>query len=125
MKILIDMNLSPGWAGFLTKNGIEAVHWLSVGRPDSPDTEIIAYAKEHDFTVLTCDLDFGFILGITHGRKPSVIQTRTGDLGYDRIGDAVVSAIKQVAIDIEKGALVTIGSQKIRVTLLPLSRCGV
>ena len=27
MKILIDMNLSPKWAGFLNENGIEAVHW--------------------------------------------------------------------------------------------------
>jgi len=25
MKILVDMNLSPGWAGFLTGNGIESV----------------------------------------------------------------------------------------------------
>jgi predicted nuclease of predicted toxin-antitoxin system len=27
MKILVDMNLSTKWAGFLTGNGIEAAHW--------------------------------------------------------------------------------------------------
>ena len=51
MKILVDMNLSPGWADFLNGNGIEAVHWLSIGRPDAPDTEIFDYAQTHNLTV--------------------------------------------------------------------------
>ena len=122
MKILVDMNLSPFWADFLTGNGIEAVHWSSIGLPDAPDTEIISYAKIHDFAVLTNDLDFGFILAITLGKKPSVIQTRTGALGPDRIGDIVVSAIKRLATDIDRGALITIDSRKTRVALLPLSK---
>jgi predicted nuclease of predicted toxin-antitoxin system len=120
MKILVDMNLSPSWAGFLTRNGIEAVHWSSVGSPDASDAEIITYAKAHDFTILTNDLDFGFILAITHGKKPSVIQTRTGALGTDKIGEIVIKTINLLAADIDKGALVTIHPHKTRVTLLPL-----
>ena len=38
--------------------GIEAVHWQSVGAPDATDTEIMAYAREQDVTILTHDLDF-------------------------------------------------------------------
>ena len=120
MKILVDMNLSPGWADFLTENDIEAVHWSSIGSPNTPDTEIITYAKTHDFTIFTNDLDFGFLLAITHGKKPSVIQTRTGALRHNMIGDIVISAIRILAADIEKGALVTIDQHKTRVTLLPL-----
>jgi predicted nuclease of predicted toxin-antitoxin system len=120
MKILVDMNLSPAWAGFLTGNGIEAVHWSSVGTPNAPDTEIIKYAKAHNFTILTNDLDFGYILAITHGKKPSVIQTRTGALSPDRIGSTVLSAISLVSADVERGALVTIDTRKTRVSLLPL-----
>jgi predicted nuclease of predicted toxin-antitoxin system len=120
MKILVDMNLSPNWVDFLTKNGIEAAHWSFIGPPDAHDTEIFSYAKTHNFTVLTNDLDFGFILAITHGEKPSVIQTRTGALGTDRIGDIVVNAIRQLAADIEQGALITVDQHKVRVTLLPL-----
>ena len=120
MKILVDMNLSPRWAGFLTGNGIEAVHWSSIGSPEAPDPEIMTYAKMHDFTILTNDLDFGIILAITQGKKPSVIQMRTGALSPDRIGDIVISVIKLLATDIEKGALVTIDQHKTRVTLLPL-----
>ena len=133
MKILVDMNLSPKWAGFLNGNGIEAVHWSFIGSPDASDPEIMTYAKTYDFSVLTCepqpspqgegsplDLDFGYILAVTHSKKPSVIQMRTGALGYDRIGAVVLSAIKMLSADIDKGALVTIDQRKTRVTLLPL-----
>jgi len=120
MKILVDMNLSPLWADFLTGYDIEAVHWSSIGPPDAPDTKIFAYAKAHDFTVLTNDLDFGFILAITHGNKPSVIQIRAGALGPDKIGGSVLGAIRQLTADIEKGALVTIDLNKIRLRILPL-----
>ena len=120
MKVIVDMNLSPGWAGFLTGNGIEAIHWSSIGSPDAPDSEIMIYAKTYDFTILTNDLDFGYILAITHGKKPSVIQIRKGALGYDRIGNVVLNAIKQLSSDIDKGALVTIDPLKTRVTMLPL-----
>ena len=120
MKILVDMNLSPLWADFLTRNGIEALHWSSIGPPYAPDSEIFTFAKTHDFTVMTNDLDFGFILAITHGKKPSVIQTRTGALGPDRIGEIMVDIIRRLTADIEKGALITIDPRKTRVTLLPL-----
>jgi len=120
MKILVDMNLSPRWASFLSGNGIEAVHWSSIGAPDSPDVEILSFARAHDFTILTNDLDFGFILAITHGKKPSVIQTRTDVLGPDRIGGIVINAIKLLTADIDRGALVTIDPRKTRVSLLPL-----
>ena len=120
MKILVDMNLSPLWVDFLIGNGIEAVHWSSIGSPCAPDTEIVAYAKMHDFTILTNDLDFGFILAISQGKKPSVIQARTDVLGHDRIGNIVVGTIKLLSEDIDRGAIITIGPRKTRVSLLPL-----
>ncbi|MDR0388553.1 MAG: DUF5615 family PIN-like protein [Spirochaetaceae bacterium] len=120
MKILVDMNLSPRWVDFLAGNGIEAVHWSSIGPPDAPDTGIVAYAQSYGFTVLTNDLDFGFILAISHGNKPSVIQIRTAALGPGRIGGRVLGALKTLSADIEEGALITIDSRKIRVHLLPI-----
>jgi predicted nuclease of predicted toxin-antitoxin system len=120
MKILIDMNLSPRWADFLSSNGIEAIHWSSIGSPDAPDTGIMAYAQAHGFVVLTNDLDFGFILAISHSKKPSVIQIRTGVLGPDRIGGRTLGALKTLSADIEAGAMVTIDSRRVRVHLLPI-----
>ena len=44
---------------------------------------------------------------------------RTGALGHSRIGAVVLSAIKMLVANIDKGALVTIDPRKTRVTLLP------
>lgn len=122
MKILVDMNLSPGWVDFLAGYGIETLHWSSIGLPDDPDTEILAYAKEHGYTILTNDLDFGLILALTHNEKPSVIQIRTGALGPGWIGSLVIDAIQNLSAGIEKGALVTIDINKTRIRLLPFVR---
>ena len=59
MKILIDMNIPQKYATLLTNRGIEALRWSDVGLPNATDTEIMSYARENDYIVLTCDLDFG------------------------------------------------------------------
>ena len=120
MKILIDMNLSPKWSDFLTHNGIEAVHWSSFGNPNATDIEIFTFAKQNDFVIFTNDLDFGYILAISQGKKPSIIQTRTEILGTEKIGNIVINAIKMLTEEINQGALVTINPKKTRVSLLPL-----
>ena len=59
MKLLIDMNLWPGWVQFLARSGIEAEHWSSIGHASAGDTEIAVYAREHGFVILTQDTEFG------------------------------------------------------------------
>jgi predicted nuclease of predicted toxin-antitoxin system len=71
MKLLVDMNLSPGWLKLLRDLGWEAEHWSHIGRPNAPDSEVMAYAAAHEYVVLTHDLDFGAILAVTRGEKPS------------------------------------------------------
>jgi predicted nuclease of predicted toxin-antitoxin system len=71
VKLLVDMNLSPNWIAHMKSAGLSAVHWSEVGRADAPDSEIMAYAAEHDFVVVTHDLDFGAILATTLGPSPA------------------------------------------------------
>ena len=59
MKIVIDMNLSPQWVQVLMNAGHEAVHWSTIGAPNAPDREIMAWAQANGFVVFTHDLDFG------------------------------------------------------------------
>ena len=53
MKVLLDMNLSPRWRALLEREHIEAVHWSEVGPVGAEDTEIMAYAPQHDCVVLS------------------------------------------------------------------------
>ena len=68
MKVLVDMNLSPGWVSFLAEAGFEAVHWTEIGSPTATDSELMAWAAKNDHIVLTADLDFGAILAATQDR---------------------------------------------------------
>ncbi|HWR88308.1 MAG TPA: DUF5615 family PIN-like protein [Acidiferrobacterales bacterium] len=120
MKLLVDMNLSPRWIGVLVDVGIEAAHWSTLGASSAPDSEIMAYAKAHDYVVLTHDLDFGAILAATHGEKPSVVQIRADDVSPDVIGTQVVAALRQMASELEEGALLTVDPNRTRLRVLPL-----
>lgn len=120
MKLLVDMNLSPRWVTFLSDAGFEAAHWSSLGAGNSPDTEIMAFAKANDYVILTHDLDFSAILAATRGGKPSVLQIRSGDLSPDAIGGLVLLALNQMSGKLEQGALLSVDSKRTRVRILPL-----
>jgi predicted nuclease of predicted toxin-antitoxin system len=59
VKFLIDMNLPPRWVGVLGAEGIDAVHWSTVGAANAADAEIMCFARVKEFVVLTRDLDTG------------------------------------------------------------------
>lgn len=120
MKLLVDMNLSPRWVNLFAEAGIDAVHWSALGAPNAPDTEIMAFAKSHDYVVLTHDLDFSAILAATHGDKPSVVQIRSDDVSPDVIGKLVIDALRQMASELDAGSLLTVDPNRTRLRLLPL-----
>jgi len=120
MRLLIDMNLSPRWVDLLAEAGIEAVHWSTLGAANALDVEIVAFARSNNYVVLTHDLDFGTILAVTQGEKPSVVQIRSEDVSPDVIGKPVVNALRQMTTELDEGALLTIDPGRTRLRLLPL-----
>jgi predicted nuclease of predicted toxin-antitoxin system len=124
MKLLVDMNLSPRWATLLADSGFEAAHWSTIGSGKAPDSEIMAYACAHGYVVLANDLDFGAILAVTQGRKPSVVQIRSDNLSLDAIGKQIVFALEQTKAELEEGALVTVDPNRTRLRVLPLRPRG-
>lgn len=117
---LVDMNLSPSWVKYLADAGFEATHWSEIGSGSAPDTNVMAWATEHGYIVLTADLDFGAILAATHGRSPSVVQVRSDILTPRSIGEAVLTAIRQAHQELLGGALVSVDPTRARIRILPL-----
>lgn len=122
MKILVDMNLSPRWIGFLTDAGIHAEHWSSLGAINAPDAQIMGFAQTNDYVVLTHDLDFSAILAASQGEKPSVVQIRSDDVSPDSIGQTIVSTLRQMQSELQEGVLITVDPNRVRLRLLPLRR---
>jgi predicted nuclease of predicted toxin-antitoxin system len=120
VKLLVDMNLSPSWIGLLARHGFEAVHWSTIGAATAPDYEILTWANEHGFVVVTNDLDFSSILAASAEATPSVVQIRTQDLLSDAVVSTVADALKAHREHIERGALLSIDEAATRVRVLPL-----
>jgi predicted nuclease of predicted toxin-antitoxin system len=120
MKLVVDMNLSPAWVPVLQAAGHDAVHWSTIGDGHAPDAQIMDWARQQGRTVFTHDLDFGTSLALTRERGPSVVQVRTQAVTTSAIGTLVVTALRQCASDLERGALVVVEESNQRVRLLTL-----
>ena len=120
MKILVDMNLSPAWVPFLTQAGFDCVHWSSVGDPRAPDSELMAWARDHGHVVFTHDMDFGALLAATRTTGPSVLQARVKNTMPGSLGPDVVRVLRLRREALERGALVTIDKANSRVRVLPI-----
>ena len=92
MKLLIDMNISPRLVDLLTDAGHQAAYWGTIGQPDAEDSEILNWAAQNGYVILTNDLDFGAILAATRHQSPSVIQIRRRDL----IPTAIIPSILRI-----------------------------
>jgi len=121
MKLLLDMNISPDWCELFSSEGIESVHWSTVGDPDAPDRELLTWARDHGYVVFTHDLDFGAILANTGFESPSVIQIRIQDIHPRTAGHFVLENINRFAVELGAGALISIDRERTRARILPIA----
>jgi len=120
-KLLLDMNLSPRLATLFRERGYEAVHWTEVGSPTAFDKDILQWASENGWVVITNDLDFGAILALETLCFPSVIQIRRLKLSPEPMLPVLESVIRQFADELQRGAIIVIDERRMRARLLPLS----
>jgi predicted nuclease of predicted toxin-antitoxin system len=116
------MNLSPGWVRFLRDNGIEAVHWSTVGDPRASDAVIMAWAGDNGWIVFTHDLAFSALLAATEAAGPSAVQLRTQDITPQAVGPDVLRVLQQHGQALADGAIVTLDRATARVRVLPVRR---
>ena len=109
MKILFDMNIPLKYPALLTNKGFDCLRWSDVGLPNATDAEIMKYAFENDFIILTFDLDFSAMLSVTHELKPSIAQIRASIPNAEQIVELISSALLRNADELKKGAILLKG----------------
>lgn len=57
-RVLCDEHVDPGTVGELEAVGKTATHVRDAPGPSATDTSVIAFAREHDYVLLTNDDDF-------------------------------------------------------------------
>ena len=120
MKVLVDVNLSPKWVRTLQSAGIDAVHWSQLGPGDTPDPEIMAFARSHNYIILTRDLDFGTMLASNQHDRPSVVLIRTKKASPALVGEQIIEVLRTMSTELEDGALITIDLKRTRLRILPI-----
>jgi len=114
------MNLSPDWRARLKDAGWEAEHWSAIGDTSAPDSELMDYARKHNYIVVTHDLDFSAMLAATQAHRPSIIQVRTQDVMSETFLNLLTNTLQQFQTQLESGALVVVDESRARVRILPL-----
>jgi predicted nuclease of predicted toxin-antitoxin system len=120
MKFLLDMNLSPRLATIFRENGYESVHWIDVGSHTACDRDILHWAHQNGWIIITNDLDFGAILALERRCLPSVIQIRRLELFPDTVFPILERVVKQFEHELERGAIIAVDEKRMRARLLPL-----
>ncbi len=122
MKFLIDNALSPRIAEGLIEAGYYAVHVRDIGLEASKDSIIMEQALIDDMIVVSADTDFGALLALNDSKKPSFILFRRTDKKPSALLRLLLNTIDTIKGDLEKGSVVVIEDNRIRIRKLPIKQ---
>lgn len=122
MRFLIDNAPSPVVAEGLRQADHDAIHVRDLGLAAADDVTIFEHADRDQRVIVSADTDFGTILAIRNSAKPSAILFR-GATPRNPIGQVklLLANLGEIAPSIERGAVVVLEPQRIRVRSLPIS----
>jgi predicted nuclease of predicted toxin-antitoxin system len=122
VKLLLDANLSPEVGRRLEEAGHDAIHVADIGLLTAADPEILQSAAKEERTLLTADSDFGALLALGSLASPSVLLLRSADhLRPNEQAGLIAANLPQIVKDLEKGAIVSLTSDRLRVRELPIA----
>jgi len=125
VKLLLDANLSPEVGRRLREAGHDAIHVADIGLLTAADPEILRAAAKEKRILLTADSDFGALLALGSLASPSVLLLRSADhLRPKGQAELIAANLSQIAEDLEKGAIVSLARDRLRVRELPIGRHG-
>ena len=119
MKFLIDNNLSPTLSDNLINSGFDSVHVKSLKMQRASDEEIFKLAFRENRIIVSADTDFGFILSQWDKNLPSVILFRNFSTNPNRQFQYLKSTINNFSDELEKGSLLILEPERIRIKTLP------
>lgn len=97
MRFLVDAQLPPALARWLTENKHEADHVLDVGLVHAEDNAIVAYAAQVGAVIVSKDEDFANRV-LLRPDSPSVLWVRTGNCSTSTL----IARFKGILPDIVK-----------------------
>jgi predicted nuclease of predicted toxin-antitoxin system len=113
------MNLPPAMVDWLRSEGHDAVHIRELGLGDLADRDVFARAAEDRRIVVTFDLDFGEIVGLSGAEGPAVVLLRLRSARQGYLRARLQAAIGGAAQALATGATVVVEDARIRIRRMP------
>ena len=121
MRLLLDANLSPRLTDLLTLAGFDVLHVAGVGLLSASDDEIVGFAYRNKLVVVTADSVFPMLLALRRTAARSVVHLRhVAELSPGAHATLLESGLGRVAVDLERGAVVSLSPTRLAVRDLPI-----
>lgn len=120
MRFLLDENLALSYAEGLRGIGFDAQHVIEVGLDQTKDEIIVAFARMQGMTIITFDLDHTKIVALSGDYLPSILTFRLTQISKAIFIQFFEDHFINLKSSIEKGALITIDDNGIRIRELPV-----
>ena len=102
MRFLVDAQLPPALARFLSDAGHQAEHVYDIGMETASDRAIWNHALKNNAVIITKDEDFVSLVNAQSG-TPSVIWVRVGNTGKQALLNWIGPMMGRIITEIESG----------------------
>jgi predicted nuclease of predicted toxin-antitoxin system len=110
VRFLVDAQLPPALARYLSAAGHESQHVSDLALERAPDREIWSKARDSGLVIMTKDEDF-LTLRALQPRGPAVVWIRIGNTTRDALLEAISSALPSIIRALERGeTIVEVGT---------------
>ena len=120
MRFLADMGISPITVAWLRELGHDALHLHDDGLEKAADHVVLEKARVEQRTLLTSDLDFGYLVATSSVSLPSIILFRLTNMRPDNVATQLSAVLSRFEDELSAGSVVVVTDGAIRVRCLPI-----
>jgi len=120
MRFLADMPISLKTVPYLKQKGYDVYYLREKGLQSIFDDKIVQIARKEERSVLTTDLDFGYLMSISREKFPSIILLRLNDERAENVNILLEKYLTEIESHLNEGAIVVFEETRIRIRKLPI-----
>ena len=122
MNLLIDNASSPAVSHLLKEYGHDALHVRELGVHAAVDADVFEAAPRENRVLVSADTDFGALLAVREKAKPSFVLFRKNQgVRPKAIAQQLAMICRKYEGELERGCVLTIAEERIRIRNLPIA----